>query len=337
MGKKKLIVGIPKGSLQEHTIEIFRAAGFNPQVSDRGYIVPTADSAIQCILLRAQEIPRYVCEGRLDAGITGEDWIKETEANVQGVADLRYAKHGIKKVQWVLAVPENSSIASARDLKGKTVATEAVGIAKDYFKGVPLPSRGYFHAGDKNSGVLRIKEFLQGQGLPTPELPESEEEAVEGVDDDFFDATTEEQLKRWKLTIYQRTGTCLGNSYLEGCEPDGKFGQAELDAIKSERGNLYKILRQVATGTDQPSKTKVVVRVGNQPEVVLNEGQIESKGYKSSPTVLERIKNVFRAWMEGMNNLSKKLFGAPSQPPAREAPPARPAPTPPPVSFPPGT
>ena len=134
MGKKKLIVGIPKGSLQEHTIEIFRAAGFNPQVSDRGYIVPTADSAIQCILLRAQEIPRYVCEGRLDAGITGEDWIKETEANVQGVADLRYAKHGIKKVQWVLAVPENSSIASARDLKGKTVATEAVGIAKDYFK-----------------------------------------------------------------------------------------------------------------------------------------------------------------------------------------------------------
>ena len=210
-------------------------------------------------------------------------------------------------------------------------------IVKDYFKGVPLPSRGYFHAGDKNSGVLRIKEFLQGQGLPTPELPESEEEAVEGVDDDFFDATTEEQLKRWKLTIYQRTGTCLGNSYLEGCEPDGKFGQAELDAIKSERGNLYKILRQVATGTDQPSKTKVVVRVGNQPEVVLNEGQIESKGYKSSPTVLERIKNVFRAWMEGMNNLSKKLFGAPSQPPAREAPPARPAPTPPPVSFPPGT
>jgi ATP phosphoribosyltransferase len=131
---KKLTIGIPKGSLQEHTIEIFRAAGFSPQVSDRGYMVPTADSAIQCILLRAQEIPRYVSEGRLDAGITGEDWIKETKSNVQKVADLRYAKHGVNKVKWVLAVPENSSIASARDLKGKTVAAEAVEIAKDYFK-----------------------------------------------------------------------------------------------------------------------------------------------------------------------------------------------------------
>ncbi len=134
MEKKKLIVGIPKGSLQEHTMKIFRAAGFSPQVSDRGYIVPTADSAIQCILLRAQEIPRYVSEGRLDAGITGEDWIKETKANVQEVADLRYSKHGIVKMKWVLAVPEDSPIASVRDLEGKTIATEAVGIANDYFK-----------------------------------------------------------------------------------------------------------------------------------------------------------------------------------------------------------
>lgn len=134
MEKKKLTIGIPKGSLQEHTIKIFHAAGFDPQVSDRGYIVSTADAEIRCILLRAQEIPRYVSEGKLDAGITGEDWIKETKANVQEVKDLRYSKQGIAKIKWVLAVPENSPITSVRDLEGKTIAAEAVGIANDYFK-----------------------------------------------------------------------------------------------------------------------------------------------------------------------------------------------------------
>jgi len=128
----KLKLGIPKGSLEHATIELFRRAGFNITTSSRSYFPAIDDPEIECMLIRAQEMARYVEDGVLDAGLTGRDWVEECEARVETIADLIYAKQSFGKVRWVLAVPEASPIRSVRDLEGKIVATELVGTTKRY-------------------------------------------------------------------------------------------------------------------------------------------------------------------------------------------------------------
>jgi len=136
---RKLRLGIPKGSLQEATIQLFAKAGFNLNVSTRSYFPSIDDPEIECMLIRAQEMARYVSDGVLDAGLTGLDWIAEHEAGdgvtgvIEPIADLIYAKQSFGKVRWVLAAPEDSGITSAKDLEGKTVATELVRVARAYF------------------------------------------------------------------------------------------------------------------------------------------------------------------------------------------------------------
>lgn len=131
---KKIKLGIPKGSLQTSTIELFRKAGFTIRVSERSYKPTIDDVEIECMLIRAQEIPRYVSEGVLDVGLCGEDWIQETSADVKEVCELVYSKTGSGKVKLVIAVPENSDIKSVSDLKGKTIATELVNVTKNYLE-----------------------------------------------------------------------------------------------------------------------------------------------------------------------------------------------------------
>jgi ATP phosphoribosyltransferase len=136
----KLKLGIPKGSLQDATIQLFARAGFNIYVSSRSYFPAIDDPEIECMLIRAQEMARYVSDGVLDAGLTGQDWIAEHEAGdgrtgvLEPLADLIYAKQSFGKVRWVLAAPEDSTIRSARDLEGKTVATELVRATRAYFE-----------------------------------------------------------------------------------------------------------------------------------------------------------------------------------------------------------
>lgn len=127
-----LKLGIPKGSLQEATVELFRRAGFNITISTRSYFPTIDDPEIECMLIRAQEMARYVEDGVLDAGLTGYDWVRENDAQVVTVADLVYAKQSFGKVRWVLAVPESSPIQSVKDLEGKIIATELVGATKRY-------------------------------------------------------------------------------------------------------------------------------------------------------------------------------------------------------------
>ena len=134
MKNKKLKLGIPKGSLQESTLDIFKRAGFDIQLPGKSYTLKIDDPEIECYLLRPQEIPRYIEKGKLDIGISGEDWAEETGAKVTEVCDLRYAKQEIKKIKWVLAVFQNSGIKSIKDLKGKIIATEIVNLAKKYLK-----------------------------------------------------------------------------------------------------------------------------------------------------------------------------------------------------------
>jgi ATP phosphoribosyltransferase len=128
----KLKLGIPKGSLENATIDLFRRAGFNITTSSRSYFPAIDDPEIECMMIRAQEMARYVEDGVLDAGLTGRDWIEESEAKVHAVADLIYAKQSFGKVRWVLAVPEGSPFQSVKDLEGKIIATELVATTRRY-------------------------------------------------------------------------------------------------------------------------------------------------------------------------------------------------------------
>jgi ATP phosphoribosyltransferase len=128
----KLKLGIPKGSLENATVDLFRRAGFAITTSSRSYFPGIDDPEIECMLIRAQEMARYVDDGILDAGLTGRDWIEENEASVIAVADLIYAKQSFGKVRWVLAVPEASQFYSVKDLEGKIIATELVATTKRY-------------------------------------------------------------------------------------------------------------------------------------------------------------------------------------------------------------
>ena len=133
-----LRLGIPKGSLQESTVQLLARAGFNVYVSSRSYFPTIDDPEIECTLIRAQEMARYVADDAVDAGLTGQDWIAEHHAatgeQVVTITDLIYSKQSFRKVRWVLAVPEGSSYQSAQDLEGATISTELVRATESYFK-----------------------------------------------------------------------------------------------------------------------------------------------------------------------------------------------------------
>ena len=129
-----LRLGLPKGSLEETTVELFRKAGYAIRIDSRSYYPAIDDPEIECILIRAQEMARYVGEGILDAGLTGHDWVVESGMDVVEVAELVYGKVGRNPLRWVLAVPEDSPIKGPKDLEGKRIATEAVGMTKRYLK-----------------------------------------------------------------------------------------------------------------------------------------------------------------------------------------------------------
>lgn len=135
MAEKILKLGIPKGSLQEKTFAMFKKAGFDISLDNgRSYFPEIDDPEIECMLVRAQEMARYVEDGVLDCGLTGKDWIMENRADVIEVAELIYAKKKLSKVKWVVAVSNDSNIKSVKDLEGKKIATEAVNLTKDYLK-----------------------------------------------------------------------------------------------------------------------------------------------------------------------------------------------------------
>ncbi len=153
MAKEKyLMLGLPKGSLQESTLKLFRKAGYHITVSHRSYYPTVDDPEIKAMLIRAQEMARYVEYGILDCGLTGYDWILEQNANVKEVAELNYAKEGLRPVKWVVAVPEDSDIKTLKDLNGKRIATELVGYTKRY-----LRSKGIKATVDFSWGATEVK------------------------------------------------------------------------------------------------------------------------------------------------------------------------------------
>lgn len=134
MSDRVLKLGIPKGSLQESTIDLFRRAGYRINVRSRSYFPATDDNELQCMLIRAQEMARYVGDGVLDAGLTGLDWIVESGAEVREIAELVYSKQTSNPARWVIAVPRESSIESVKDLENKRIATEAVALTRKFLE-----------------------------------------------------------------------------------------------------------------------------------------------------------------------------------------------------------
>ena len=161
----KIRIGFPKGSLQESTFAMFKKAGYNISMGSRSYIPILDDEEMEGILIRAQEISRYVEDGVLDIGLTGKDWITENESDVVEVTELVYGKQGFRPVKWVLAVPNDSPITSVKDLEGKLIATEAVNITRNYLK---------------KNGVKADVEFSWGATeAKTPELVDAIVELTE--------------------------------------------------------------------------------------------------------------------------------------------------------------
>jgi ATP phosphoribosyltransferase len=148
----RLKLGIPKGSLESATIDLFRRAGFSITMSSRNYFPSIDDPEVECMLIRAQEMARYVEDGVLDAGLTGRDWVEENEAHVQTVADLIYAKQSFGTVRWVLAAPEASTYQTVEDLQGKVIATELVCTTRRY-----LASKGVQAKVEFSWGATEVK------------------------------------------------------------------------------------------------------------------------------------------------------------------------------------
>ena len=151
---KQIKLGIPKGSLENSTIDLFRKAGWNITVSSRNYFPSIDDSEIECTLVRAQEMARYIDNGVLDVGLTGLDWILENDADIELISDLIYSKVSTKKAKWVLAVPEDSEINTIEDCKGKTISTELVNFTKKYFTERKIPVDVEFSWGATEAKVV---------------------------------------------------------------------------------------------------------------------------------------------------------------------------------------
>jgi ATP phosphoribosyltransferase len=157
---KPLRLGIPKGSLQDATLQLFARAGWRITVSSRSYFPAIDDPEITCMLVRAQEMARYIETGALDAGITGRDWVLETGAEVTEIAELLYAKQSLAPVRWVLAVPESAPIQSARDLEGKVIATEVVNLTRKYLERHGVKARVEFSWGATEVKVPQLADAI---------------------------------------------------------------------------------------------------------------------------------------------------------------------------------
>jgi ATP phosphoribosyltransferase len=155
-----LKLGIPKGSLQDATIDLMSRAGWKIALSSRSYVPTIDDPELSCLLVRAQEMARYVQSGALEAGITGHDWVVETRADVLELAELVYAKQRLARVRWVLAVPEDSAIREPKDLEGKVIATEVVGITEKYLASHGVKARVEFSWGATEVKVPELADAI---------------------------------------------------------------------------------------------------------------------------------------------------------------------------------
>jgi ATP phosphoribosyltransferase len=230
----KLRLGIPKGSLESSTIELFARAGYVIRSNSRSYFPSIDDPDIECMLVRAQEMARYVEKGVLDLGLTGQDWIEECEADVICAAELTYAKQSFGNVRWVLAVPEDSAVQSVKDLQGKVIATELVNRTRQY-----LCSQGVNAAVEFSWGATEVKPpFLADAIVEVTETGSSLRANRLRVIDTVMESSTRLIANRatWSDSWKQNKIQDLRLLLLAALEAVGKVGlmlNVERDALSS--------------------------------------------------------------------------------------------------------
>lgn len=236
----KLLLGLPKGSLQEATVRVFQRAGFSIYISERSYMPSIDDPEIEVVLLRAQEMSRYVEQGVLDCGITGNDWIIENGSKVRTIIDLQYAKQTMNRVRWVIAVPEHSNIKSVKDLKGKRIATELVSATKGFLKKNKVSAEVEFSWGATevkvSAGLVdAIVELTEtGRSLKANKLKEI---GVVCYSTTQFIANKRSYDNPWKKKKMEEI--CL---LLQGAiEAEGKVG-LKMNVAKKNLGKIVKLL-----------------------------------------------------------------------------------------------
>jgi len=282
---KKLILGLPKGSLQEATFLMMSKAGFRIRAGERSYVPEIDDGELEARLIRAQEIAHYVELGVLDAGMTGYDWIVENGSDVVEVQELIYAKQGLRPVRWVVAVPENSGIESIKDLEGKRIATEAVGLTRRY-----LAEKGVSAEVEFSWGATEVK---------APELVDAIVELTE----------TGSSLRANDLrileTVLESTTRLIANK--DAWTDDWKRGKIEQLALLLS-GALAaegKVLLKLNARSDDLDEVTGILPSLNAPTVnTLNDkGWIAIESVVDESTVREIIPQLKKAGAEGIIEL----------------------------------
>ncbi|OGS20658.1 MAG: ATP phosphoribosyltransferase [Elusimicrobia bacterium RIFOXYA2_FULL_40_6] len=264
----KLKIGLPKGSLQESTFELFRKAGIKIYADARSYRPSCDDSELDIVLVRAQEIPRYVNEKVFDCGVTGLDWIVETDAKVKEICELRYAKSGYRPVRWVLAVPENSYIKSVKDLKGKRIATELVQVVKKYLKKNGVSAEVEFSWGATEVKVPELCDAIvelteTGSSLKANKLKILEEVLVSTT---RFVANFDAFKNPWKKEKMENISILL----------KGALTAESMVGLKMniEQKNLQNILK-ILPALKQPTVSQLTLKGWVALEVILEESEVK--------------------------------------------------------------
>ena len=242
----KLKLGLPKGSLQKATTRIFKKAGFNISASERSYFPIVDDNEIEAILIRAQEMARYVYDGVLDCGLTGKDWIMENGVQVVEVADLIYAKSGMKPVRWVLGVNNNSEIKTVKDLEGKRIATELVNVTKKYLKSQGVQAEVEFSWGATEAKVPDLVDAI----VELTETGSSLRANNIRIIDEIMTSTTKliANKSAWKNTWKKKKIQNLAMLLTGALNAEEKVG-LKMNVAQKDLKSIIKILPAVKTPT----------------------------------------------------------------------------------------
>ena len=211
MSSKSLILGLPKGSLQNATLDLFEKAGWNIYVSSRSYKPTSDDKELELRLIRAQEIGRYVDHGFLDCGITGKDWIAENRADVEVICDLAYSRASTNPTRWVLVVPEDSPIQTVQDLEGKRIATESVGLTNDFLKSKGVNAEVEFSWGATEVKVPELVDAIVDVTETGSSLRANKLRIIDTLMESFpqFVANKNAYKDEWKRQKLERIGMLL--------------------------------------------------------------------------------------------------------------------------------
>ena len=211
MSSQNLILGLPKGSLQNATLDLFEKAGWNIYVSSRSYRPTSDDKELELRLIRAQEIGRYVDHGFLDCGITGKDWIAENRADVEVICDLAYSRSSTNPTRWVLVVPEDSPVQTVQDLEGKRIATESVGLTTDFLKSKGVNAEVEFSWGATEVKVPELVDAIVDVTETGSSLRANKLRIVDTLMESFpqFVANKSSMKDEWKREKLERIGMLL--------------------------------------------------------------------------------------------------------------------------------